>query len=205
MNDLSALDADVSRETIDRLNAYVELLKKWNPAINLVSRSTLSKVWDRHIVDSAQVFMLSTVQNGTWVDVGSGGGFPGMVCAILAKEKSPQLKFVLIESDQRKATFLRTVARDVGVDVEVISKRIEDVEPQKAQVLTARALASLNDLLGMCKRHLSEDGVALLPKGLSHQDELGRALENWKFSYHKHPSLTDSASVIFEIGEIKRV
>lgn len=112
---------DVSRETSDRLRLLADLLQKWNPKINLVSRSTLETLWDRHILDSAQIFDLVLHPVDHWVDIGSGGGFPGLVVAILAAEKDPAQKTTLIESDQRKCAFLRTVLRETGVSATVLT------------------------------------------------------------------------------------
>ena len=105
---------DVSRETMQRLDVYKSLLTKWNPKINLVSRSTLAEMDTRHFQDSAQILDLSDSSATNWVDMGSGGGFPGLVIALLAPELRPELNMTLIESDQRKCSFLRTVARESG-------------------------------------------------------------------------------------------
>ena len=144
--DLICGSLDVSRETIDRLSHFEQTLLKWNPKINLVSKSSLQDIWTRHIVDSAQVFLLaedhiSKEEDSNWLDIGSGGGFPGLVIAILAAERATRLSVTLIESDKRKAAFLRTAARECGVRVKVISNRIEKVDPQNADFLSARALA----------------------------------------------------------------
>ena len=97
---------DVSRETTERLNHYLRLLHKWNPAINLVAKSTLAEAWQRHFMDSAQIFSSLSGGVARWVDLGSGGGFPGMVVAILGAEAAPRMSVTLVESDLRKATFL---------------------------------------------------------------------------------------------------
>ena len=121
---------NVSRETMDRLESFAALAKKWNPSINLVARSTLADLWDRHIVDSAQVYRFAPQNAVHWVDIGSGGGFPGIVVAAMAKELSPNTKFTLIESDQRKSTFLRTAARELDLKLTVLADRIEHAPPQ---------------------------------------------------------------------------
>lgn len=198
-------DLNVSRETLERLKAYEALLKKWNPAINLVSKATLAEAWTRHFVDSAQIFDLAPEGAHHWADLGSGGGFPGMVVAAIAAEKAPDMQVTLVESDQRKATFLRTVARELGLKTQVISKRIEEVPPLGADVLSARALASLAQLLGFAERHLCPDGIALFPKGAAHEQELAEALESWRFEVQKTPSRTESGAVILSIGGIARV
>ena len=196
--------ADVSRETLARLDCYAALLTKWNPAINLVAPSTLDHLWTRHFLDSAQVLEVAPAGN-TWVDIGTGGGFPGLVVAILAAELRPELRVTCIESDQRKATFLRTVARDCGIEVKVISKRIEQAEPQCADILSARALASLDKLLGFAERHLSPNGCALFPKGANHAVELQEALEKWTFQADTYASKTDPNATVLSLGDIRRV
>ncbi|KCV82532.1 16S rRNA methyltransferase GidB [Actibacterium atlanticum] len=195
---------DVSRETLDRLESYEALLRKWNPAINLVAKSTLKDAWSRHILDSAQVFELGQGAKH-WVDLGSGGGFPGMVVAILAAERAPDMKVTLVESDQRKATFLRTVARETSVSAEVIADRIEEVTPLNADVVSARALASLEMLLSFAKRHLNHSGKAIFLKGENYQQEIDAALATWRFNVQKTPSTTDTRAVILSIGELSRV
>jgi len=202
-HDLGGLD--VSRETYDRLKTYEALLRKWNPAINLVSRKTLDQAWTRHFVDSAQIFSFAPGNARHWADLGSGGGFPGMVIAILAAEKRPQMRVTLVESDQRKATFLRSVARETGIAAEVIARRIEEVPPLGADVLSARALAPLTQLLGFAERHLCPGGIALFPKGAGHRAELDEALETWRFDVQKTPSRTEPGAVILRIGGIARV
>ncbi|MEP2029748.1 MAG: 16S rRNA (guanine(527)-N(7))-methyltransferase RsmG [Paracoccaceae bacterium] len=195
---------DVSRETSDRLYNYVELLKKWTPKINLVSKSSLDQLWTRHIWDSAQLFEL-VPRASHWVDLGSGGGFPGLVIASLAAESNPEMKITLIESDQRKAQFLRTVVRETGINATVIVERVEQVEPQRADVLSARALSDLTGLLGFAERHLEQDGTALFPKGINWQKEVSDALTTWSFEQEQIKSKTESGAVILKIRGVKRV
>ncbi|KUJ77399.1 16S rRNA (guanine(527)-N(7))-methyltransferase RsmG [Ruegeria profundi] len=194
---------DVSRETFERLETYVRLVQHWNPKINLVSRNSLTSIWERHILDSVQVYRLAA-QFETWVDIGSGGGFPGMVCAIMAIEDAPGAQFTLIESDQRKAAFLRSVARECGVKCAVISKRIEIVDPMSADILSARALSDLGRLLSFCDRHLGKSGTALLPKGASWKKEVEDARKEWKFTYEPITSLTEPQAVILRIKGVSR-
>jgi len=200
---LSSLD--VSRETSDRLRLLVSLLEKWNPKINLVSKSTISDVWNRHILDSSQIFHLAAQDSRSWVDIGSGGGFPGLVIAILAAENERSNSITLIESDQRKCAFLRTVLRETGVSAEVLSERIEQAEPQNADVLTARALADLPKLLAFAARHLNEDGFALFPKGVTWEKEIAAAQKLWSFEYDVTNSKTEPNSVILKVGKIHHV
>ena len=196
---------NVSRETLARLETYAELLQKWNPKINLVAKSTLDDLWTRHIVDSEQVFGYAPSNVDHWVDIGSGGGFPGLVIAILRDELAPKMNVTLIESDQRKCTFLRTVLRETGVSATVIADRIEQVPPQNADVLSARALADLSMLLGFAKRHLSDKGTALFQKGARWEKEVLAAQESWSFSVDSYKSKTEASAVILDIKGIQHV
>ena len=196
---------DVSRETRERLSLYAELLTKWNPAINLVSKSTLPDLWTRHFADSAQLLEIADISMGTWADLGSGGGFPGLIVAILAAEKAPGLKVTCVESDQRKATFLRTVARETGTEVTVLSERIETLQPLGADVVSARALAPLPALIGYAERHLATQGFALFLKGTGQAKEIDLALASWSFQIDTFPSRTDSGAAILKLRSIRRV
>lgn len=196
---------DVSRETFERLEAFEATLLKWNSAINLVSPSSLSQIWTRHLLDSAQIFELCPKSGHAWVDIGSGGGFPGLVVAILAKEKMPELRVSLIESDRRKAAFLATTANALDLKVSVHATRIESLAPQGADVLSARALAPLSDLLGYAERHLAIDGLLLFPKGIRWRDEILAAQNVWRFDYTTHASMTGDDSVILAIKGAQRV
>ncbi|WP_171212127.1 16S rRNA (guanine(527)-N(7))-methyltransferase RsmG [Ruegeria sp. HKCCA5426] len=203
MSDVQFGDLDVSRETFERLAKYVELVKRWNPKINLVSRNSLAEIWTRHIKDSVQVYRCAESFRN-WADLGSGGGFPGMVCAIMAIEENPNAQFTLVESDQRKSAFLRTVARECGAKCSVVSKRIEIVNPLDADVLSARALADLTVLLSFCDRHLGSSGTALLLKGATWKKELEDARKEWNFQAEPITSLTEPQAVILKIKGVSR-
>lgn len=196
---------DVSRETIERLEAYEALLKKWNPKINLISRSTVGEIWNRHFADSAQLYQHIEVSPKKWLDFGAGAGFPGLVAAVIAKEKHPDLSFVLVESDQRKAAFLITVSNALGLKVKVISERIEAIPAQGADIISARAVASLDQLLSWAAPHAQKSSVLLFPKGNSYESELTTAQKHWHIEYDVIQSLTDSGSVILRIEEFERV
>ena len=197
-------ELNVSRETSEKLCCYAALLEKWNPKINLVSRSSLSEMWTRHMLDSAQMFDLSG-KVSHWVDLGSGGGFPGLVVACIAREKSPDTRFTLIESDQRKSAFLRTVIRETGVNATVLTDRVENAQPQGADVVSARALADLDQLLEYADRHLAEHGIALFPKGRSWEKEVETARSRWSFECEPIKSVTESGAVILKIKGALRV
>lgn len=194
----------VSRETLERLEHFEALLRKWNPAINLVSATTLGSVWTRHFADSAQLLDLAPAAAQQWSDLGSGGGFPGLVIAILAAEERPGLFVTLVESDQRKAAFLMSAAGALGLSVRVEAGRIEKIPPLSAEVVSARALAPLDTLLSFAARHLAPGGTCLFPKGASVEEELRRALEHWRFSYQKMPSKTAEDGAVLVIEGISR-
>lgn len=192
----------VSRETFERLELYADLLKKWNPKINIVSKTSLDDLWGRHIVDSAQMFSLLPSSARLWVDMGSGGGFPGLVVAVLARELAPELRVTLIESDQRKCAFLRTVSRETEGGAKVLTGRIEEIEPLNADVVSARALADLSKLLEFGAYHRAEAGICLFPKGLTWEKEVQAARDSWRFSLEVITSETQENAVILKINEI---
>lgn len=202
MSDETVLN--VSRETLDKLKAFVALVEKWTAKINLISKASIPHIWNRHIVDSAQLFELAPKQ-GHWVDIGSGGGFPGVVLAILALENRDPLQFTLVESDQRKCAFLRTASRELDLGIIVRSERIESIEPLKADILTARALADLSDLLGFAERHLLPTGLALFPKGAQWKKEDQEARKIWSYDCEPVKSKTSADAAILSIKEIARV
>lgn len=198
------LRQDVSRETEALLERYEGLLLKWNSSINLVSRSDMSELRRRHFADSAQLLDLAPIGAAHWADLGAGGGFPGMVIAILAAEKAQAARFTLVESDKRKAAFLATAARELQLNVRVIAERIETLKPLTADIVSARALAPLDKLLLFAQVHLKPGGLALFPKGERADEEIARASESWRFSCTKVTSATDPKAVILCIKEIRR-
>ena len=193
---------NVSRETLDKLRIYEELIKKWNPRINLVAKSTLDDLWQRHFLDSAAVFAAAKEHPGRWVDLGSGGGFPGLVLALMADDSLPETRVTCIETDIRKCEFLRTVGRQTKTALNVYSRRIEDTPPQGAKVITARALSSLTTLLGYVHRHLASDGIALLHKGQDWKSEVDQAKTTWNFDLETIPSMTHPDAVILKIRDL---
>jgi 16S rRNA (guanine527-N7)-methyltransferase len=196
--------APVSRETQDKLHAYVAMLTRWNATINLVSRNAIAEIWPRHILDSTQLFSLLGGGEKRLVDLGSGGGLPGVPLAILAQSYMAGLTVTLVESDQRKASFLRSVGRQLDIPIHVIDARIESVEPLEAGVLTARALAPLDSLLGYANRHLMAGGRALFLKGSGAKGEIDVARSTWNFDVSTHQSITHADGVILEITAINR-
>lgn len=196
---------NVSHETMARLEQYAALLRKWNPTINLVSKASIPHLWQRHIVDSAQIYHLAQPPITHWTDLGSGAGFPGLVIAIMAMETGSPTKITLVESDLRKATFLRSAIREIGLTATVINDRIEKIPPLNADILSARALATLTSLLEFADRHLAANGTALFMKGENWQKELNEAQSKWHFQHQLATSKTESGPVILKIQGISRV
>ncbi len=193
---------NVSRETITRLDEFEALVRKWTKGINLVSKASLDDFWTRHIVDSAQLYLLAPPDWRVWADIGSGGGFPGIVIAILALELKPEATITLVESDQRKATFLRTASRLLRLRTNVVSDRIENISPLGVDVLSARALSSLTQLIEMAKPHLDPQGIAIFPKGETVQSEIDAAYSAWSFALTQTASITHPNAWILTIKGI---
>ena len=197
-------DLNVSRETFAKLEAFSDLVLKWTPKINLISKQSIQDLWSRHIVDSAQLYDLAPPFK-RWVDLGSGGGFPGIVVSILGQDHSIEREFILVESDQRKCAFLRTAIRELNLQARVISDRIEDVPPLAADIVSARALADLSVLLGFAERHLKPGGTALFPKGAKWSTEDEAARTEWSYHCDAITSKTNPDAAVLKIKDIKRV
>lgn len=192
-----------SAAAIARLETYAALIAKWQKAINLVAPKTLPELWSRHFLDSAQLLQHAPPDTLRWLDLGSGGGFPGLVIAALA-----DTALHLVESDQRKSAFLREAARAMGVTVTVHVKRIEALEPAALhaamggppQVISARALAPLTDLIGLALPLAGPETVYLFPKGRTAEDELTEARRYWTIPVaDKLPSRTDPEASILRL------
>ncbi|MXQ11825.1 16S rRNA (guanine(527)-N(7))-methyltransferase RsmG [Microvirga makkahensis] len=194
---------NVSRETLEKLELLERELRRWQAIKNLVGPATLDRTWDRHIVDSLQLLDLAP-EAKTWVDLGSGAGFPGLVLAIAGQEKG--LTVHLVESNSRKCAFLRQIARLTGAPAVVHEARLEAVIPGfvgKADVVSARALASLTQLLEWTEPMLKAGTIGLFPKGRDAESELTEALKRWTFKADVLPSRTDSEARILRITSIE--
>ena len=185
---------DVSRETMDRLTAYVELVEKWQQRVNLVSASTLPDIWMRHIWDSAQLAALVPAGTDRILDVGSGAGFPGLVVAALC-----DAELHLVESDQKKAVFLQTVIRETGIRAIVHNRRIESLPPIGANIVTARALASLDRLLELLEAQLVPGTRCLFLKGARAESELAALDTRSDIIRRLHPSLTNPEAFVLDL------
>ncbi len=199
---------NVSRETMDRLVTYGRLLEKWRGAINLVSRASLGDLWRRHMLDSAQLYEYikpigpigaNPARDPVILDLGSGAGFPGLVLAIMGAGEVH-----LVESDQRKCTFLEAVARETATLVTVHRRRIEDLAPFACDVVTARALARLDRLLAYAVPFLGPEGEFLVLKGKMAKEELTEAEKNWSMRAECFTSASDPTGVILRLRDIAR-
>ncbi|MBI1260255.1 MAG: 16S rRNA (guanine(527)-N(7))-methyltransferase RsmG [Rhizobiales bacterium] len=192
---------DVSRETMAALETYESLLLKWQKSINLVSNASLDSLWTRHMLDSAQLAALAPADTRRWLDLGSGGGFPGLVVAIMWRER-PDFHLHLVESDQRKAIFMREVVRQTAAPASVHVCRIEDFdwpEPQKPRIVSARALAPLDRLLGWAAPFFDPETIGLFLKGQGLSDELTLARKDWIFNQEITSSQSDPSGTILTI------
>lgn len=193
---------NVSRETFDRLETYLALLEKWNAKINLVSKTTINDAWNRHFVDSAQLARIPTTAKGLWLDLGSGAGFPGLVLSIIFSETRPDMTVRLVESDIRKCVFLREVVNATRIQAEIINTRIESLEPQNADIISARALTSLDNLLSFSDKHFSKNGKGLFLKGENYASELAEARTKWRFDCETIPSATNLNAIVLCISHL---
>jgi 16S rRNA (guanine527-N7)-methyltransferase len=200
----------VSRETAAKFESYAVLLKQWQKAVQLVAPSTLDFVWSRHFADSAQIMGLAPPGARTWLDLGSGAGFPGLVVALMAGDPSspaPGLRVTLLESDSRKAAFLREVARQTGCAVDILGTRIELPSTRDkvgtVEVVSARALAPLTDLLRLAHPFWQPTTVGLFLKGRDVEKEVDAALANWDFELELKPSSTDDSGRIACVRNLK--
>lgn len=191
----------VSRETMSRLLTYETLLRKWQPAINLVANSTLEDLWCRHFQDSAQLVKLAPPNALRWLDLGSGGGFPGLVVAIMLRER-PGFSMQLVESDQRKCAFLKEVVRRTDAPAIVHACRIEDFEPPpgwEPEVVSARALAPLEKILQWASPFWGKTTIGLFLKGERAQGELTDSAKKWIFDCEAIASQSDPSGTVLKL------
>jgi 16S rRNA (guanine527-N7)-methyltransferase len=192
------LRADVSRETLERLDTYVDLLLEENQRQNLIAANSVSELWTRHILDGAQILALGETE-GTWCDIGSGPGLPGLVIAILGGRP-----MILNEPRRLRAEFLRRVVAEIGLcDVTVAECKVERLEG-KFDFITARAVARLDKLFGMAWHLAHSETKWVLPKGERAQSELDEAKRTWQGSFSLVPSLTLPASAIVIAEHVQR-
>jgi 16S rRNA (guanine527-N7)-methyltransferase len=184
---------DVPRETLDRLRAFAELLRVENERQNLVSKASLETLWQRHILDSAQLIRFAPVGAGNWLDLGTGAGFPGLLVPLFHSAE-----VVLVESRRLRADFLRTAASVLGIAarVDVRCSRLEALDERPFDVISARAFAPLPKLLRLAERFSTSGTVWILPKGRNAKSELEAARSSWQGDFRLEPSLTDAEAQI---------
>lgn len=194
---------NVSRETRDRLDQFVALFLRWQARFNLVAPSTLPEIWSRHLADGLRLHALAP-KPCVWCDLGSGGGMPGIVLAILLAESGGSID--LVESNSKKAAFLRTAARELKVPARVHAVRIEATAPvlAAADIITARAVADLEQLLEWVAPHTKSGAVCLFPKGRDHEREIANASAVFRYDLVKHDAGTVDGSVILQLSDIQR-
>lgn len=194
-----AAETNVSRETLIDYQAWQALLLKWNRKMNLVSPSALDNFWRRHALDSWQITPYMSGKARNYIDLGSGAGFPGIALAIAAKSKNPKSHILMVESAGKKASFLKTVIRELSLPASVTSQRAEDIPPKAYDIISARAFAPLDRLLNYAQPFWGEDTIGLFLKGGNVQDELTEADKSWTYSKYVIPSLSDSTGCILKI------
>lgn len=188
---------DVSRETISKLEIYHALLLKWNDKINLIAPSTITDIWQRHFWDSLQCIPYLEDRGKKIVDFGSGAGFPA-----LPLSAAGFTNITLIESDERKGHFLKTVIRELSLPAKIMTDRIEKLDPLEADMIMARACASLDTLLSYAKPHLNRGRKCIFLKGKNAQEEIKLARQNHQFDVIIHKSFTDPEGCILEIQNL---
>jgi len=195
----------VSRETFGRLGAYVALLQKWSRSINLVAPSTLPEVWTRHVADSLQLYALNPGPQH-WVDLGSGGGLPGIVTAIMLTETGGG-RVDMVESNQKKAAFLRQAIAGTGARGAVHAVRIEQARGKvgTCHSVSARALADLPTLLDLGSSWLLDGATGWFQKGRDYRIEIDNARRSWRFDLVEHASMVEKDSVILEISNLQPI
>ena len=192
---------DVPRETFERLEAFVDLLRSENERQNLVSKASLESVWARHILDSAQLARLAPPGAAAWLDLGTGAGFPGLLIPLFHPAAT-----VLVESRRLRVDFLRAAASVLGVEgrVEILCSRVETVPGRRFDVISARAFAPLPKLFGLAERFSTPETVWILPKGRNAKSELEAAQSSWQGDFRLEPSLTDDEAQIVVASRVRR-
>jgi 16S rRNA (guanine527-N7)-methyltransferase len=195
------LDTNVPRETLPALEKLVALVLDEMPRQNLIAASTADHIWARHIVDSAQLLRMAPASARSWIDLGSGAGFPGMVVAVIR----PNLRMTLVESRRKRIDFLRAMAKSLGIEqqVTVIGQRLEVLRSDPHDVISARAFAPLDRLLPLAHRFSHRETAWLLPKGRSAASELEAVADSWQGDFRIVPSLTDSEAAIIAASHVQ--
>ncbi|MBN9252292.1 MAG: 16S rRNA (guanine(527)-N(7))-methyltransferase RsmG [Mesorhizobium sp.] len=202
--ELCSIAGPVSRETYEMLLRFENTFLKWNQRINLSAPSTLEATWQRHILDSAQLLAIEP-QARQWLDIGSGGGFPGLIVAFLLRERGGSVD--LVESNRKKTGFLQAMVGEFGLPARVHARRIEDVYSlvQQPQIVTARALAPLPLLLDLAAPWLTSGAHGLFHKGRDYRLEVEESAHHWNFDLVEHASTVDPQGVVLEIRNLRKM
>lgn len=202
--ELCSIAGPVSRETYEMLLRFENTFLKWNQRINLSAPSTLGQTWQRHILDSAQLLALEP-QARQWLDIGSGGGFPGLVVAFLLRERGGSID--LVESNRKKTGFLQAIVGEFDLPARIHARRIEDVHKlvRQPQVVTARALASLPLLLDLAAPWLTNGARGLFHKGRDYRAEVEESAHHWNFDLVEHASTIDPQGVVLDIRNLRKM
>lgn len=193
----------VSRETIHRLTTYREMLISWNEKFNLVAASTLPHIWSRHFLDSAQLIEFIPEASLTLADMGAGAGFPGLVLAIMAQDRGWPLHVHAIEGTGKKADFLQAVVGELKLNATVHRERVEAMRDLKADIITARALKALPELLKYANYLIHKDSICLFLKGKNVTEELTEARKSWTFKDEIHTSRSDDSGSVLVLQELR--
>lgn len=193
---------DVSRETLERISIVVGVLDRWRVKHNLIGPAERDHLWRRHVLDSVQVWSHRNADNAQWIDLGSGAGFPGLITACAAADAGGRV--TLVESSTKKASFLRTAAREAGLPVAVRAERIEDVSRETYHHVTSRALASLPRLLEYASRFFAKGGSCIFLKGKGVEQEIKDAQTHWRFDFEMHHSQSDPEGRVLIIRDLTR-
>jgi 16S rRNA (guanine527-N7)-methyltransferase len=204
-DELVEISGPVSRETFLVLSDFVDRFIRWNSVTNLVAASTLETIWKRHILDSAQLRSIANTAS-VWADLGSGGGFPGLITAILLRG-TPNACIHLVESNRKKASFLQSIVGEYGLPAKIHTKRIEDTYAAIGHVdaVSSRALASLPQLLTLAAPWLSAGARGYFHKGRDYHREIKESLPAWRFDLIEHANAIESQGVILEISGLVRI
>jgi len=192
---------DVPRDTLELMDAFVQLLRVENDRQNLVSRASLDAVWERHVLDSAQLIRFAPDKARSWLDLGTGAGFPGLIMPLFHPAD-----MVLVESRRLRADFLRTAASTLGIAarVEILCSKLEAVPTRTFDVISARAFAPLPRLLDLAERFSTPETIWILPKGRNAKSELDAAQSSWQGDFRLEPSLTDAEAQIVVATRVRR-
>lgn len=195
----------VSRETIEKLKAFVGILREWNSKMNLVSKNSLEDVWQRHILDSLQLVEYLPSNLRHLVDIGSGAGFPGIVLAIVMAEKFPDAKITLVESITKKTVYLNDVCQKLALkNVQIINNRVENIVFKDVDVITARAVAALDVLCGYAYKIFGSKGLMLFLKGKTYEQEHELAGKNWHYAMKLYPNRYSDDGVVMELRDLRK-